>query len=131
MRSSSLPVLAALAGLATSSPLAIASPNPTCDISDIEAVPAANDCTQLLRDLWREDLRAVDVWAGSWKTIACSETCKITVMPREDGTIAYGDVYRDARRIMDSCGDPRVALNGEVAGDSQTTRLQKGGNCRG
>lgn len=127
----SLPVLTALVGFATSSPLVIASPDPTCDIADVEGVPAENDCTQLLRDLWREDLRAVDVSAGSWKTIACSETCKITVMPHEDGTVAYGDVYRDARSIMGSCGGAGAALNGEVAGDSQTTRLHKGGNCRG
>lgn len=130
MKSSSLPALVALAGLATSCPIAVTS-NPACDIPDAPAVPAQNDCTQLLQDLWREDLRAVDVSAGSWKTIACSETCKITVMPREDGTITYGDVYRDARNIIDSCGGPGVALKGEVAGDCQTTRVLKGGDCRG
>lgn len=130
MKASFLPVLTALVGLAASSPF-VSLTKTTCDTSDAENVPTENNCMQLLQDLWREDLRAVDVSAGSWRTMACSETCKISVMPDEDGTITYGDVYNDARRIVDTCGGQGVTFKGQFTGNSRTTRLHKGGNCRG
>lgn len=134
MKTTILP-LAALLGLtlATQSPALTKRAKAICD-TDAEEAPADNDCLAILSTWTHENDETGPLDGGAWAPITCSETCKISVQPEEDGFILKGqDLYDQVQIVLNKCGldenyDSK-SFKGEASDKGFRTSVYKGGDC--
>lgn len=97
--------LLALAGFALATPQ-LTKRDTNCKV-DADKVPAENDCRDLVGTLEDRD-QAEKLKGGEAVTVACSDTCRITVTSEEDDgqIVCRHRPPRTIRRIALTC-DPR------------------------
>lgn len=119
--------LAALAGFAVATPN-VFKRDTNCDL-DAPKVPADNDCQELIDGLEERDEKE-ELDGGKPAVLACSDSCKVSVTPKEDGAqIMNEDLQGGANSVLKECSKGGDDFAGEVSGGGFTTSLEKGGDC--
>lgn len=133
-----LTALAGLAGLAAANP-SKGSPDTAfkagdavrCDTPDADDVPADNDCMDVAEDIIGDKGNDfLDVEAGGWRRLGCSEKCAISVWREEGSEFVYGNIRQDVNWVVKVCGfeedKSKVPFKGELARGGRTTSVFKG-----